>query len=405
MSPGAPAGSPAPAPVPAPVPGAGRADAAPVPGTVRRLRVTHLTTTHDAFDTRVFRKECRSLAEEGHEVTVIVPHDAGTVRDGVRIVAVPRPGSRAWRALVTTWQVFRAARALRPHVAHVHDPELLPQALLLALLGARVVYDAHEHLPRDVSAKHYLPVPLRGLLALLVDGLERAACAFLAGVVTVTPGIAARFPRGRTVVVRNLPLLAEFPVRSSVPLAARRPVALYLGGLNAIRGAREMVRAIGRVDASLGAELWLAGRFDPPALERELAREPGWARTRHLGWCPRERVLELLAEARVGLLTLQPAPNHLDSLPIKMFEYMAAGLPVVASRFAAWEPYLAGAGVLVDPRDPDAIARAIERLLAQPDEAQALGNAGRAAIVAGLHWEREAVTLLDLYARLAERAR
>jgi hypothetical protein len=369
------------------------------------VRVAHLTTTHDAFDTRVFQKECRTLAAAGYDVSLVVPHDADTVRDGVRIVAVPKPASRAGRALVTAWRVFGAARRIRPDVAHVHDPELLPHALLLRLLGARVIYDAHEHLPNDVRSKHYLPAFLRGALAGLVDVLERGACALMDGVVTVTPGIATRFPPGRTSLVRNLPLLAEFPVRPAVTLGGRRPVVLYLGGLNRIRGAREMVRAIARVDASLGAELWLAGRFDPPALEQELAREPGWARTRHLGWCPRERVLELLGEARVGLLTLQPAPNHLDSLPIKMFEYMAAGLPVVASRFAAWEPVLAGAGLLVDPADPDAIARAIERLLAHPDEAQAMGAAGRAAIVAELHWEREANELFGLYRRVAGAAR
>ncbi len=369
------------------------------------VRVAHLTTTHDAFDTRVFQKECRTLAAAGYDVSLVVPHDTDVLRDGVRIVAVPRPGSRVRRALATAWRVFGAARRIRPDVAHVHDPELLPHALLLRLLGARVIYDAHEHLPNDVRSKHYLPAFLRGALAGLVDVLERGACTLMDGVVTVTPGIARRFPPGRTSLVRNLPLLAEFPVRPAVPLGGRRPVVLYLGGLNRIRGAREMVRAIARVDASLGAELWLAGRFDPPALEQELAREPGWARTRHLGWCPRERVLELLGEARVGLLTLQPAPNHLDSLPIKMFEYMAAGLPVVASRFAAWEPVLAGAGLLVDPADPDAIARSIERLLAHPDEAQAMGAAGRAAIVAELHWEREANELLALYRRVAGAAR
>jgi glycosyltransferase involved in cell wall biosynthesis len=366
-------------------------------------RVVHLTTTHDAFDTRVFQKECRSLAAAGHDVSLVAPAERDAVVDGVRLVAVPRPASRARRSLVTAWQVFSAARRLGPQVVHVHDPELLPYALLFRFHGTRAIYDAHENLPRDVASKHYLPRPVRAVLAVAVDLLERAACALLDGVVTVTPGIAARFPRSRTAVVRNVPLLAEFPVPSPAPHRERKPVVLYLGGLNRIRGVREMVRAISRVDASLGAELWLAGRFDPPALEAEVAREPGWARTRHLGWRSREQVLALLAESRVGLLALQPAPNHLDSLPIKMFEYMAAGLPVVASRFPAWEPLLANAGLLVDPTDPGAIAAALERLLRYPDEAQAMGAAGRAAIEAGLHWEREAATLLALYQRVAGR--
>lgn len=371
------------------------------PATDSVVEVAHLTTTHDAFDTRIFWKECRTLARAGYGVAIVAPHDGDVTREGVRVLAVQRPRSRSERATLTAWRVVRTAVRARARVVHLHDPELLPYAPWFQFLGRRVVYDAHENLPKDILSKHYLAAPIRALLAGVVDIAERGIASTLDGVVTVTPGIASRFPAKRTVVVRNLPLLDEFAAATPSEYSGRARVVLYLGGLNEIRGVRQMVRAIGRVDPALGAELWLAGRFDPPALEAELAREPGWARVRCLGWCSREKVGEALAAARVGVLVLHAVPNHLDSLPIKLFEYMAAGLPVVASRFPAWEAILGSAGAYVDPLDDAALAAAIERLLTEPLEAARLGAAGRAAVERELNWEREAAGLLDLYERVA----
>jgi glycosyltransferase involved in cell wall biosynthesis len=371
------------------------------PATDAVVEVAHLTTTHDAFDTRIFWKECRTLARAGYGVAIVAPHDGDVTREGVRVLGVARPRGRGERATLTAWRVFRTAERANARVVHLHDPELLAYAPLFKLMGRRVIYDAHENLPKDVMSKHWLPLPVRAVVAKLVDVSERGVCGMVDGVVTVTPGIAERFPRDRTIVLRNLPLRDEFAAAMPGEYAGRRPIVLYLGGLNEIRGVREMVRAIGRLDPALGAELWLAGRFDPPALEAQLASEPGWERVKCLGWCSRDQVAQALAAARVGLLVLHPVPNHLDSLPIKLFEYMAAGIPVVASNFAAWKGVLDRAGTFVDPLDPAAVATAVEKLLADPLEAARMGAAGRAAVERELHWEREASGLLQLYERVA----
>jgi glycosyltransferase involved in cell wall biosynthesis len=367
----------------------------------QRPVVAHLTSVHDAHDVRILHKECRSLAEAGYPVVLIAPHAGDETVDGVRIQAVAPPRSRWERLTRTSPAVFRAALRSGAQVVHLHDPELLPWGLLLKLMGRRVIYDAHENLPKDIRTKHYVPSWLRAGMSVAADAVERAFCAAFDGVVTVTPGIAARFPAERTALVRNYPRLEELETVDAPPYAARRPVALYLGGLSAIRGTREMVEAIGRVEGGLGAELWLAGRFDPPRLEAELASDPGWARTVRLGWQTRAQVMDLLHQARVGLLVLHPAPNHLDSLPIKLFEYMAAGLPVVASDFPAWRQILGEGGMYVDPLDAEAIARAVQWLLSHPTDAEAMGKIGHSAVSRTLHWEQEAAALKQLYARVA----
>jgi len=377
-----------------PAPAAGADSGVPV-------RVVHMTSVHDALDTRIFHKECRSLAAEGYAVVLVAPHDRDETLDAVRIRAVPRPASRLERITRTSWNVFRAGVGARGHVYHLHDAELLPFGLLLKVLGKRVIYDAHENAPKDILSKHYLPRFARTVLSGLVDVLERAACACFDGVVAVTPEIARRFAPGKTVVVHNYPLLAEFAPPESSPYENRDHVVVYIGGLSEIRGVREMIRAVGKVEPGPNVELWLAGRFDPADLEDRLARERGWARTVRLGWRSREQIVSALRSARVGLLVLHPVPNHLGSLPIKLFEYMGAGLPVVASRFPAWEAVLGGAGILVDPLDVDAIADALRWLLSHPDEAQRMGRIGREAVVRQYNWEREVGELFMLYRRVA----
>jgi glycosyltransferase involved in cell wall biosynthesis len=146
----------------------------------------------------------------------------------------------------------------------------------------------------------------------------------------------------------------------------------------------------------------LAGRFDTPVLEARLRGLQGWNRVDYRGVLPRDAVVRMLAEVRLGLVLFHPRPNHVESQPNKLFEYMAAGLPVVASAFPLWQEIVEGAqcGLAVDPLDPRAIAEAIHWLLAHPAEAETMGHQGRAAVRDRFNWPREEATLLACYRRI-----
>ena len=354
------------------------------------MKIVHLTTLHAPRDVRIFVKEARSLAAAGHEVHLVAPGAAGS-EDGVELHdlgarTAPGLGALAGR-LRAAWRI---ARRLRADVYHLHEPELIPLGLALKATGARVVYDAHEETPLEVRAMHADRPALGRGLALGWTLAEKAAGATADGVVAATPSIARRFPARKTVVVRNFPTSEEAERFAGGPHAARPPNVVYLGGLTEIRGAREMAAAIERVEHPR-ARLVLAGtgRTDVSGDRIDVR-----------GWLPREGVAEVLREGRVGLLILHPVPAHLDSLPIKLFEYMAAGIPVVASDFPAWRELVGDAGILVDPLDVDAIAAAIDTLLADPEAAQAMGAHGREAVEQRYGWKAEAEGLLSLYDRL-----
>lgn len=369
------------------------------------MKISHLTSVHPAFDTRIFHKECRTLVQAGHEVTLIAPHDHDETVKGVRIKAVPRPKNRLHRMTGTVWRVFRAALKERAGLYHFHDPELIPIGVLLKLFGKTVIYDVHEDLPRQTLGKYWIPGWMRPLVMRAAELAEYIGPVMFDGVIGATPAIARRFPRKKTVIVRNFPLLDEFMAVEARPYTQRAPVIVYIGGLNEFRGLNEMVKAVGLRPGPPGVCLKLAGNFSPPGLEAQMSLVPGWEKVEYLGWQSREGVARLLAEARIGLVLLHPRPNYLTSLPVKLFEYMAAGIPAVASDFPLWRGIVqgAGCGLLVDPLDPRAVSEAISWLLENPKEAEAMGRRGREAVLRYYNWNSEAKKLLELYEKLSGR--
>jgi glycosyltransferase involved in cell wall biosynthesis len=282
---------------------------------------------------------------------------------------------------------------------HLHDPELLPLGATLAREGLPVVYDAHEDVPRQILTKQWILAALRPGIARAFEVYENRQVRQLAAVSAATPHIAERFAQ----VARLAVNVGNYPFEDELaPAAGARPrerMVCYVGGLMRTRGLLQMVRAVALVP---GLRLVLCGRFEDAALEAAVRAEPGWGRVQWLGQVGREPVREVMARASAGLVTLLPMPSYLDALPIKMFEYMSAGLPVVASDFPLWRGIVQRhrCGVVVDPADPAAIAAAIGSILDDPARAQAMGEAGRAAVLTAYRWPVAERELLALYDRL-----
>lgn len=360
------------------------------------LNVAVLTSAHPRGDIRVFVKQCCSLAAAGFKVTLVVADGLGDdTRDGVRIRDVGRAKSRLARMSGAVWRVYRMARALRADVYHFHDPELIPVGLLLRLGGARVIYDVHEDVPRQILSKPWIRPWLRRLLSRGFEWLEDWAAARFSAVVAATPTIRDRFLRRnpRTVDVNNFPILEE--LMPAADWSGKDDAVCYLGGITRVRGILEALSAVEQADT----RLLLAGAFNEASLEAEAHAHPGWQHTEYLGVVDRAGVAATLARAKVGLVTLHPIPNYLDALPIKLFEYMAAGIPAIASDFPLWRQIVedADCGLCVDPLDVNATAQAIQTLLGDDEHARRLGENGRRAVEARYQWAREAEKLVALY--------
>jgi glycosyltransferase involved in cell wall biosynthesis len=373
---------------------------------MKKRSVCVITSVHPASDVRILRKECASLARAGFQVTLVAQNECDETIDGVRIKAIPTGGGRFSRLTKTVWKVWREAERLDADIYHFHDPELIPIAIILGRRGRKVIYDIHEDLPRDVLTKYYLAPWIRRPAAAVVDHLEKFCSRFFSALVPATPLIAELF-RGinrRVVLVQNFPLVNELAPAEGKPWSERIPSIAYVGNMTEVRGVNEMVAAMGELPQSLPATLELAGEIRPAAVRAQLAVLPGWNRVRELGVINRAGVAQLLGRTQAGLVVFHDLPAHRDAYPTKMFEYMAAGIPVIASNFPLWHNIVTTAkcGLLVDPKKPREIAEAIQFVLAHPAEAEAMGQRGREAVVGDFNWGPEEKKLVALYTQLLE---
>lgn len=342
------------------------------------------------------------------------PRKAGRKTLGAAdFVALPAPRSRAGQVLhmarqvVMQQQMVRAMVALRPDVVHAHDLNTLIPALQAAR-RARVplIYDAHEFNMDRIDQNNWLRPVFRRI--------EGRALARAAGVIVPSDGIAralARFYRvARPAVLGNWPVLdeglrpAESGFRARLGIAADRPVALYLGGLQPHRGLALLVEAVAEVP-ELDLVLMGDGRLRN-ALHRQIVDLGLSKRVHLLPPEPLDRLLSLSMTADFGVHPLEAGClNHAQASPNKLFEYLHAGLPVVVTDLPGMRQVLAGApggnpGLSFASGDRAGLTQALRRLATDPVLRTQLAARARAARQVYC-WQAQEGVLHDLYARIA----
>jgi len=335
---------------------------------------------------------------EGYDVTLVAQHDKEEIIEGIKIVPLPRYRNRLERATKILWIAYRKALQIDADIYHFHDPELIPLGLLLKLHGKRVIYDVHEDVPRQSLSKPYIPRFFRKPTSALIEAIEVFSVRYFDGVITATPFIEKRFSDlGITVVnVNNYPNVTElFPRKGS--WKNKEKVVCYVGVIAEIRGAFEMVEAIGKTKY----RLLLAGNFQS-GIKNKMKKLPGWRQVEALGFVDRDGVKAATSRSRTGLVLFHPEPNHIDAQPNKMFEYMSSGIPVIASNFPFWREIVEGAecGICVDPLNPEEIAEAIQFIVEHPAEAEQMGKNGLKAVEKYYNWEFEEKKIIDFYEKL-----
>lgn len=360
-------------------------------------RVVHLSTVHHSRDNRVYNKEARGLTEAGFDLTLVITADSDAEHP-VRVRALPRVSGRRARLTTSQRNAWRVLTELRPDVLHIHDPELVMLALQWRRHhGTRIIFDAHEDLVKQIDTKPYLSARARPVVRGVARRLVSLANTFDA-VVAATESIAANFSNPRTVVVRNYPWLADFSAADAATVPGR---VIYAGDLSEERKLSFMCDAVTAARKLVpDAHLSLAGRLLPGADAIVAAQPPGVVD--HVGLLPPADLPEFLARGQLGLVFLEPLPNYLESLPTKLFEYMGAGVPFIASDFPFWQNEFGcyDAGCFIPSDDAERAGQQIAELLQRPDECRRLGDNGRRAVREHLNFDSQLPALIDVTSEL-----
>ena len=360
------------------------------------MKVCHVTSVHPSDDTRIFVKECSSVAKSGYE-TYLVAKGESREENQVHVIGVGMPhASRLSRIISFSKKVYQAALKLDCDIYHLHDPELLPFALKLKKKGKTVIFDSHEDIPAQVMTKEWIPYLFRKMISLALKTYMQYVGKRIDGIIAATPYIGEQFRliNTNTQVICNYPIIrcAKEPVQYNT-----RSLELGYTGICVTRdrGAVEMVEAANRTNTRLE----IFGRIDDLQLKKELIQKSEKSQLHIKGLIPYEDLQEQMDQIKIGFLVEHPTPNANNALCIKMFEYMRHGIPIICSNIPLWMSIISEAkcGICVDPLDIDDIVNAVVYLKEHPDEAAQMGLNGFSSVCEKYRWDYEEKKLIDMY--------
>ncbi len=359
-------------------------------------KICHLTSVHPRYDTRIFIKECISLQKNGFNVYLIVADDNGNeTKENVKIYDVGKEKSRIFRMIKSPSKIYSKALEIDADIYHFHDPELISTGKKLVKKGKKVIYDTHEDVPLQILSKPYLNLFLKKIISNIFERYENKNVKKFTYIITATDFIKNRFLKinKNTESVKNYPIVKE--LKSDIIWQNKKNAVCYVGAIAGIRGVSEIVQAMEFTNCKLN----LAGKFTDNKLRNEVMNYSSWNKVIEHGFASRELVKEIYEESKIGLVTLYPTINYIDALPVKLFEYMLAGIPVISSKIPLWQKIVEEnkCGLCVNPYNPKEIADAINKILNDDKLAEEMGLNGQKAVIDKYNWAVEEKKLIEIY--------
>jgi glycosyltransferase involved in cell wall biosynthesis len=359
------------------------------------------------LDNRIFYKQALSLRKKYEDVTLIVPDSRDTyMEQGIRIIGVKRADSLFGRYKLGDLVVEKAIE-VKADVYHFHDFELIYKVLKIkkALPKSKLVYDVHEHYPDMMRMSRKIPKMLRPIATFIVDKSELRYAKKFDQIITADDAVKERFDKihSNVDVIYNF---SEFEPKEENTTEKEYDV-IYQGGITLERGVYNVVQAIHILKEKFPEiKMVFVGPFDD-VQGREIVyayieEHDLDANILFTGRVPHVEVEDYIRKSRAGVVTLLPLPKYFKNIPIKQFEYMSCGIPVVGSDLPPIKRFIAkyDSGIIVDPTKPEEIAKALHILLCDPRLCKEMGENGIKAVREEYNWAKMEEKLLKVYSRL-----
>jgi len=375
-----------------------------------KLRIVHLTSSHPSTDTRIYHKYCKSCSTKYS--TILITSDSHLPLDcplSLQVISTGRLHNRLLRFSLGAFKVFFLSLRFvsRDSVFHIHDPELLPYGVCLRLLGAHVIFDSHEDYPVVSCTRGYINPAFAPLVSLTVKLVLRSLLPFYSAVVSATPYIQSSLGKLgiSSQVVYNYPLLEKYTQRADGVISqfsSKNSNVVYVGGVSFFRGIYYLVEAFNFLSQDYILHI-LGNSFDSGTIDYIKTSLP-FKRSQVVlhGHIDHLNARSFISRCDVGVVTFLPAPNHLNALPNKLFEYMSEKIPVLASDFPLWSTIIneSGAGLCVNPKDSMQISAAIRYICSTPGVKAKFADSGFKAVRTHYNWEAQLHSVFSMYESL-----
>lgn len=370
-----------------------------------KKKVCVVTSLHNWDDVRIYQKEVKSLGKKYEIEFHAVGNFYHKSLDGIEIYGLKKSRRRCFRPI--NW-IRLLGRALKSDADayHLHDPELLLLGLIIKKVKKKVViYDAHENVRMTVLNREWIKAFLKKPLSRFIDKFEKKISRNLDMVVTVLEEIGEEFTSRniKTTVIKNYQIEDGEPKENI--MGDKRIRIVYAGSISSIRGIEELTGAFKYIERDY-ITLDIAGDFSSEELKNKiLERIKEEPRITYRGIISYKESQKLLKEADIGIVAYKPGPNHDYCLPNKIFEYMSAGVPIIATRIPYWEEKFKKFGNIffIDEVTDKNIAEGILYLVNNKEDAINMGRSGYTAYRHYFTWQGEEKKLFSMYENLIDK--
>lgn len=377
------------------------------------LKVCHFSSVHHVWDTRVFYRECVSIAQKYNVTLIAIGEEGNYEKFGVNVISIKKPRNFLERYLVTIFKVFYLALKQDACLYHIHDAEMVPFGIILRVLGKKVIYDIHENTHDDILLKTWIPARIRKFIARCYNILLWIGSKFLHYIVVVAePKFLTKFyvNESNSTIIQNFANpddFHEFLVLNRSSLKGNN--LFYVGMIKDIYYDIYPVLDSLRIlkDKGIVCNLHLVGYFGKNK-EANLELYEFWEEVKsqviYYGFLETPQAYKISTFCQIGICIKNQPEDMLVSHERKFFEYMCIGLPSIFCNQSIYkivnERY--NIGLDVNIMDPQEISNAIEYLLNNPKIIDEKSQNSYHASKVKFNWNLEAKVLLKLYKNLFE---
>ena len=363
-------------------------------------KVCVITTAHPAGDNRIFHREVKSLSKMYKVIYITTSGDLKNL--GTIELRYIEGWSNHFQRFMGNFKAFMVAQKSKADIFHFHDPEFVPFGIILKILKKKpVIYDIHEDYPAAVMGREWIPRYLRKMISVFVVIGEKLTLRHLTQLIAASNSIFKRYSK----INKKITLIDNFPsdeIINKFFKTEKSKNIVCLGDLNEIRGAKILIPAVIDFIRDRQIDFYLIGDIRPESLKNDLLGgldNETMSKIKITGHKDYEEAIRITSKMGVGVLSYMNIPNHLNTSPNKLYEYMGLGLAIIFTDLPNYKSYLQDEMVGISYKDNSCedLLRALRDIYDGDIPLSKMQENGRKLFLEKYNWRVEEKKLLELY--------